>query len=432
MSSETNSSESTAHSSESSSEEDNHYQVVLSRRTPRKCAGKAASRYSDDPNVTDSGKPKRRAESAGEQVPTPLLNRRSQSTSNPPRSQSTSNSPRSQQSNRRIQISRSGLPTTPAPTTSPVLQAIAEEVLTEDNDDTEPPQYDSDDEFLARAGIAAATPITNITMDKLGSLLMLPNSMVFIPSRCTTIVARVYRKYMLSVLDGDGNTEERWKKFFLIPTVLFTDQSSGNRVEDMIRKCTHLLNDDWSSFTLESLQREQPSFHREGADAIAADVRHMNKAVTAAVFQGNIAKGYQRAISSTKPAVVNADIIEKLQAKHPSRAQMIAPVNGRAIGPQTISPVSDTVPLVELSVEDVKWALRNAKKGTKHGIDKLRIEHLRALFLYGDQDDTKLFTRLCNKIANAQLPDSVWPWLRDSELIALPKGDDDVRPIAIA
>ena len=91
----------------------------------------------------------------------------------------------------------------------------------------------------------------------------------------------------------------------------------------------------------------------------------------------------------------------------------------------------------EAGIENI---LNRAKKFTASGIDKLRFEHLKILFCCNNIKSLnnhdviefrRLFIILINKIIACDIPEDVKPFFTDNEIIALPKNENDIRPIAL-
>ena len=77
-----------------------------------------------------------------------------------------------------------------------------------------------------------------------------------------------------------------------------------------------------------------------------------------------------------------------------------------------------------------------ARKKVAHGIDHLRYEQMKQLWSpYSDDpivgEFRRIFTEIINKIIQAQIPSGITSIFKDIELLALPKGDDDIRPIGL-
>jgi hypothetical protein len=93
------------------------------------------------------------------------------------------------------------------------------------------------------------TNILDMGLANLGSLAGAANSLEFIPSNMVKMVRRVYIKYMQS-LQEDWYSLDRWSKFLLLPFVLFTQSADKKRRQVLRERCTLLLADDWTQFTL--------------------------------------------------------------------------------------------------------------------------------------------------------------------------------------
>ena len=118
------------------------------------------------------------------------------------------------------------------------------------------------------------------------------------------------------------------------------------------------------------------------------------------------------------------DVAVKLQAKHP-RATPARPALV-ALGP----PPLPAVP--ELGVEDVVHAIRSFSRGSAAGPTGLRGDHLREALgsAHGDEMAVHL-ADVVMLLARGHALLEVAPHLAGATLHALPKGADDVRPIAV-
>eukprot|EP01032_Pedospumella_encystans_P018145 gene18145-20665_t len=184
-----------------------------------------------------------------------------------------------------------------------------------------------------------------------------------------------------------------------------------------------MLKDDWTQFTLANLTRVKSARSREGVATAEAKQRHVERAIQRYLNIGNLRKGMQRATDTTEAAPGTPETLAKLQAKHPTLAE----------AQQTDTrQVNSAVTPIELSTDVVAWSIRMAAKGAKHGLDKLRVEHLRQLLL-GDATNglLKSFTELCTRIVNNKLDQRILPYIKDAEIVAARKGENDVRPIVI-
>jgi len=289
--------------------------------------------------------------------------------------------------------------------------------------------FDLPDQFLQRSGLAGDTAILDIPSDKLGVLSMLPNSITDIPRDLLDLVKQTYTKLLADALHprASASADDKFsafKKLLLAATVVLTARQQGEFVPECSKRCNLILSDDWSMFTLEYLAGHtdtaaEPSVHHEEAAQ-----RHTDRAVRKYLEVGNLKKGMQRVVDNNPAADGNLHTLQKLQAKHPSLQDA-----GHAATRRVTIPNAQTI---ELHPDDVSMSIRMAAKGAKHGLDKLRPEHLHQLTA-GDVTCglLKAFTELFTRVVNNNIDQRLLPYLRDAEIIAARKGDNDVRPIVI-
>jgi hypothetical protein len=85
----------------------------------------------------------------------------------------------------------------------------------------------------------------------------------------------------------------------------------------------------------------------------------------------------------------------------------------------------------------VRDIIHRRKKLKRPGIDKLRFDHLKILIGYensehpGQQEFANLLANICTLIMDGDAPREVYDLLRDNELVAIPKSNNDVRPIGM-
>lgn len=81
--------------------------------------------------------------------------------------------------------------------------------------------------------------------------------------------------------------------------------------------------------------------------------------------------------------------------------------------------------------------MRKASAGTAHNFDHFRIEHLKQLWSVFDSQSHDVFEfrasflAVIDLIIHARIPDEVKVIFRTFDIIALPKNDNDVRPIGL-
>jgi hypothetical protein len=98
------------------------------------------------------------------------------------------------------------------------------------------------------------------------------------------------------------------------------------------------------------------------------------------------------------------------------------------------------VEAIDVESNIIETVSRKSRNLVAHGLDKTRYEHLKKLFgvnIPGAQnlpdiaEFRELFTQIIQRIVNADLPASVLPMFKDLESVALPKNDDDIRPVGL-
>jgi hypothetical protein len=98
----------------------------------------------------------------------------------------------------------------------------------------------------------SSTLLIDVPIDKLGTLVGLQSSITFVPDNLRKLWSRCMTKY-LEAVRSDITNPMVWKKFFLVATVVCSNNSPLMRKQLIREKINLLLMDDWSKFTLGSL-----------------------------------------------------------------------------------------------------------------------------------------------------------------------------------
>ena len=112
------------------------------------------------------------------------------------------------------------------------------------------------------------------------------------------------------------------------------------------------------------------------------------------------------------------DTVQKLKDKHPVQALNLE-----------LPPLKDIQP-VQLKKSVLTDLIKKAPRGAAPGLSGWRYEHL--CILVDNVITSDLLYVVCCHIAEGKLPSAALPLFSLSRLIALPKHNGDVRPIAIA
>jgi hypothetical protein len=263
-------------------------------------------------------------------------------------------------------------------------------------------------------------------------LLTLAPSMTYIPNRYVKKCRSVFVKIMTEVIE-DPNNEVTWKKFFMLPIVLFSD-IAGRRRASLDERLNKIVQNNWDTFTLAMFQKRR-SF--QGADNLVADNQNVtsnnkSRKIRKLAEAGEIGSVMQfiQQDNLRGGVVVDNQVLQNLQQKHPPPFQLI-PEEFRNVPSSNIS--SD----LNINPSTLRSIICKRPKLKKPGIDQLRYDHLRVLIGNGGENDADQnefavkFSRLVALLVDGKAPDGIYSFLRDNELIALPKNDNDVRPIGM-
>ena len=138
--------------------------------------------------------------------------------------------------------------------------------------------------------------------------------------------------------------------------------------------------------------------------------------------EGGLSNACQ-ALISPPPLAENTEVINTLEAKHPSAD---TPVNLRAFEPAS----SALVPLADVDV--VEQCIRSFHRLSGGGPSGLRPIHLKNCLTTEHRDEVlERCTALTNILAKDEAPQSLAPFLAGANLTALPKKDNNIRPVAV-
>jgi len=94
------------------------------------------------------------------------------------------------------------------------------------------------------------TKLLDVDPNHYGILASLSNSITFIPEKYVRKTRKVFSMYMQRVIDDP--TELNWKKFFLLATILFDNDSTRllkDRKSLLLSRLVSLERDEWNAFT---------------------------------------------------------------------------------------------------------------------------------------------------------------------------------------
>lgn len=275
--------------------------------------------------------------------------------------------------------------------------------------------------------------LVDLHPEDFGHLSGISNSVSFIPSKYLRRLRLVWIKYMQKAMDTDHVLD--WKKYFLLPIILFDnsiERTSRDIKTTLSRNLDLLQNDDWESFTVSSLSRKSVSNLEIHTD----DESHLNRLHKLAhryATKGELSKALKVLLRPDAALPDPAVTFDQLRAKFPRTSEE----NCLAMEVLQRFQLSDDVQRLEVSEERVASFVRGTRNLVKHGFDKMRHEHLKALM--GPFNDVepdaaefrRVYTKLINKLISGDIPTAVIPMFRDIDLIAVPKSGNDIRPIGV-
>ena len=277
---------------------------------------------------------------------------------------------------------------------------------------------------------AGDTRLVDVEPNHIGNLLRLGDPISFIPNKFLKRLRLVWIKFMQKALDTDAAID--WKKYFLLPTVLFDNIGVSAPVikTTLASRLLLLEQDNWDSITLDSLSIR--AVHRAVSDMQYESQR--NKLVMKCARAGELSKAMAVALRERGMVLSPLETFSKLEAKFPQLESSITDTEFHQILNYQLP---DDIQRIEVSVAVVANIVRRLKNLVKPGLDKMRNEHLKALFgTFNNSTDPEeaefrsVYTKIINRLISGDIPQEVACLFRDIDLFAVPKGDStDVRPI---
>ena len=226
-----------------------------------------------------------------------------------------------------------------------------------------------------------------------------------------------------------------WKKFLLLPTVLFTNQLKDRKA---ILKATLALieKDDWSSFTYDSFPKRRLAKIKEDDEKQQSKSAEFREHKIDTLAKAGEIGGIMKFILQNRDREVPEDVVLKLRDKHPSPLQELSDQEKQGIIQVDIT--DSCRELLGITGTRLRTILRKRPKLKRAGSDKPCYDHLQTLIGYGgeqapDEDEfANLLADILVLLVDVKAPEELYQVLRDNELIALPKKDDDIRPVGIS
>jgi hypothetical protein len=267
-------------------------------------------------------------------------------------------------------------------------------------------------------------------------LLSIVDSMTFIPEKFVKKIRAIYILYMKKII-SDKHDKTNWKKFLLLPTVLFTDgKPRGSRKGELTRIIRDLENDSWNQLTVEYFTAKKLPTETNVTILEEKLQAKTDKRIQELAKAGEIGAIMQYICQSRSSAPATNTTFQQLQSKHPSRSPNQLTEN-QLQSLQSASTTETSRTWLDLTGDRVRRAILKRAKLKKSGPDKLRYDHLRVLIGHGGEDKSdenefaEALASILTLIIDVEAPLEFYDSVRDNELCAIPKPNGDIRPLGM-
>ena len=187
----------------------------------------------------------------------------------------------------------------------PIVGSEDQGELISDHDDSDEGELDDEERQFLHEN--RDLHICDLHPNLFGIFVGIKPSMEYIPSGCEVIVRKTYIQIMREVQNATPNTTAAtlaWKRFWLLPLVLFTQSNENGNVRNHIKaSAKKIMAGDWNSFTLGSLvKRKKPVVRKSSAKSGSKEYQ-----ITKLLSPGQISRAYGVLKNDTKRTVVMDD-----------------------------------------------------------------------------------------------------------------------------
>jgi hypothetical protein len=285
-------------------------------------------------------------------------------------------------------------------------------------------------------GVFMNTKILDVPTEiMMGVLAAFPNTVMELPTVKVTMICKMVFTYLTRKVLEQPQSVLPWQRFLLAPVVLLTRTDASVSFKDqLIKRANSILRDEWDDFTVKFIMGNSTACSDRALSPEAAANQQqqiLERTIEKMMGKGAMAKTMKMVTEQRERVEGSAHTLQALRSKNSTREEL----HFEAPWDPAVQPQEG--PRHVITLDDIFNDLRHAPKMTKHGLDKVRYEHVRAMMggsmmteeLAGDYG--KNLTEIINKIAYTEYPASLGPYFRDCEIVAVPKGEGDVRPVCI-
>lgn len=288
--------------------------------------------------------------------------------------------------------------------------------------------------------------LDSLPWESLGSIIALGRPLDFVPTSHINVVRTVFT-HCLQVIFADSTNELHWKRFLLLPTVLFIN-TSKNRRAALTDKCALILNDTWpfrvGDYAGRMKKRSAPA-KRGGvkgpeavqvleASGLVDPKKKRMQYVWKLIERGEVSRAWRAVISDSTVKGYSPGALEFLRSKHP------APLDPSDWTPNSCDE-GVHVATPHILMETVRSLIHTAARGASAGVDNFPIDILKQLSKPNLRKEfppeTTLFLQLLTGFINrvfvtADCPPGVLKFLDSGELVCLEQALGKIRPIGKA
>ena len=281
-------------------------------------------------------------------------------------------------------------------------------------------------------GLGPQTKILDVPFDKIGTLCGVAPTISFIPDNKAMLkqILQIFIHYMRQIQNFHSTRRREdeclaWKKYFLLPTILFDNNRQG-KVKDVIRERIKVLaSDDWSALTLGSLQLKPPQQNLEISE------NDVQKRITKLLRVGQISKAYRVLTGDRTRLPQDSWAYEMLKSKFPEQCKIHLSTEQHDALKKFKPP-----PIEDIEMYYLEQLILGQGNQIAHGFDHLRHEHLKKLIGWGNStagsleyEFRSLYKYIILRLMNGSIPLEVRPLYTDTEAFAAPKSATDIRPL---
>jgi hypothetical protein len=282
-------------------------------------------------------------------------------------------------------------------------------------------------------GIAVETKLIDIPLDKFGTLIGLRCTIMKIPPKAIKIHRNIFIHVMQELLVSHYKQEDEellwWKKFFLLPTILFSNKSIQEQVS-----YANLIREDRWDFKLSDFSPKQATQQLRILESDPALIANRNtKLVNGLIKDQNISKA-MNCLQRTAGVPLNEESFAKLQGKFPRLEEDSEDYRNQM---EELVKIAKQIPVTAFDINLFRSVCQKGKKGARPGIDGLRFEHIHQLVGHTTEPQdceyhlTNKLAEILSIIAAGKAPNEAYSFLRNNEVIGIPKDNKDVRPIGM-